>query len=329
MSELRLNNLYTFEKDKRIYYVIKISESIEYTLFYIEKIENYGYIHVNDEIIGKIDINMLKNIISEACFTLSSRNGITPIIISNIIDKQIDLVDSTTLISNIKPIIFDGDINLDDVSTINECIEPPLRKACKQLTEKGIKTIMSSCNSEDVKNRNIKINSYRVGQGFNPPFFIGNGYAWIIIDWESLSEENKYIFVNYNSGKIQMPLSDREYNILEHNCSLDSPKIPISWQMVRFFEVIDGNKFFEDRSDFGKLEQKSEFDSYFDLNRNGLLSYCSLNNISSDYRVVVLRYPIDELTTVGDVEKFFDKFIQQLSNQKTNQNIQVEKITKV
>ena len=99
--------------------------------------------------------------------------------------------------------------------------------------------------------------------------------------------------------------------------------------MVRFFEVIDGNKFFEDRSDFGKLEQKSEFDSYFDLNRNGLLSYCSLNNISSDYRVVVLRYPIDELTTVGDVEKFFDKFIQQLSNQKTNQNIQVEKITKV
>jgi len=320
VSNVILNNSYTFEKDGRMYYVIKISEDIEYTLFYVEKNENYGYIYVNDEIIEKIDVNIIKGLISNACFTLSSKDGITPIIISNIIDKQIDLLDFTTLISDIKPIIFDGDINLDDVSTINECIEPPLKNACKQLNEKGIKTIMSSCNSEDVKNRNVKIDSYRVGKGSNPPFFLGNGYAWIIIDWESLSDENKSIFVDYNSGKKQIPLSEREADILEHNCSLDSPKIPISWQMVRFFEVIDGNKFFENRSNFGKLEQKSEFDAYFDLNKNGLLSYCSLNNISSDYRVVVLRYPIDELTTLGDVEKFFVNFIQQLSNQKTNQN---------
>lgn len=320
MSNVILNNSYTFEKDGRIYYIIKISEDIEYTLFYVEKKENYGYIYVNDEIIEKIDISIIKNIISRACFTLSSRDGITPIIISDIIDKQIDLVDSTTLILDIKPIIFDGDINLDNISTINECIEPPLRNACKQLNEKGIKTIMSSCNSEDVKNRNVKIDSYRVGQGFNPPFFIGNGYAWIIIDWESLTDENKSIFVDYNSGKKKMPLSDRELNILKHNCSLDSPKIPINWQMVRFFEVIDGNKFLEDRSNFGKLVQESEFDIYFDSNKNGLLSYCSLNNIASDYRIVILRYPIDELTTIGDVEKFFANFILQLSNQKTNQN---------
>lgn len=67
---------------------------------------------------------------------------------------------------------------------------------------------MSSCSSEDVKNRNVKIDSYRVGLGCNPPFFIGNSYAWIIIDWKSLNDENKSIFVDYNSGKKQIPLSD-------------------------------------------------------------------------------------------------------------------------
>lgn len=320
MGKINSNISYTFEKDGRLYYAIRISDEIQYTLFYIEKSEKYGYIHVNDEIVDKIDINVIKNLISNACFVLSSRDGITPIIISNVIDRQIDLVDSTTLISSIKPIIFDGDINLDNVSTINECIEPPLKKACKLLNEKGIKTIMSSCNSEDVKNRNVKINFYRVGRGSNPPFFIGNGYAWIIIDWESLSDENKSIFVDYNSGKKQIPLSERETEILEHNCSLDNPKIPINWQMVRFFEVIDENEFSINRSAFGKLEQKSESDIYFDLNRSGLLSNCSLNNVSSNYRIIVLRYPIDELTTVGDVEKFFIKFIQQLLDQKKNQS---------
>lgn len=319
MSNVTINDSYTFEKDGRTYYVIKISEDIEYTLFYVEKNESYGYIYVNDEVVSKIDINIIKKLISNACFILSSRIGITPIIISDIIDKKIDLLDSATLISDIKPIIFDGDINLDDISTINECIEPPLRIACKQLNEKGIKTIMSSCNSEDVKNRNVKIDSYRVGRYSKPPFFIGNGYAWIIIDWESLSNENKSIFVDYNSGKKQMPLTERERNILEHNCSLDSPKIPISWQLVRFFEVVDENKFFMNKDIFGKLEQKSEFDAYFDLHKNGLLSYSSLNNISSDYRIAVLRYPIDELTTIGDVEKFFINFIQQLFDQNKKQ----------
>lgn len=96
------------------------SENIKYNLFYVEKKENYEYIYVNDEIVKKIDINITKGLISDACFILLSRDGITPIITSNIIDSQIDLVDSSTLITSVKPIIFDGDINLDDVSTINE-----------------------------------------------------------------------------------------------------------------------------------------------------------------------------------------------------------------
>lgn len=324
MKTINLNDLGIIEKDGKTYYTIKMANDTEDILFYTEIKENRGYIHVNDSIIEKLDVHLVKQSISNICFVLSSRFGITPIIISNIIDRQIDVADSSTLVSSVDPIQFDGDINLDAISTINECIELPLRKACYFLNEKGIKTIMSSCNSEDVRNRYTKISSYRVGQGYNPPFFIGNGYAWIMIDWESLTEENKSVFVEYNSGKKRFPLSERESKILEHNCHLDDPKIPIHWQMVRFFEVMDANKFAEHRSDFGKLEKESELDAYFDLNRNGLLSYSSLNNIASDYRVVVLRYPIDELTTVGEVESFFVNFALQLFNQKIKSHKKVD-----
>lgn len=305
-----LNKIDWINKDKKTFCTIEDSEGVKHNILHIERKENYGYIYINDDIIEKIDRNLVKIAIQEACFLLSSREWISPIVVSNIVDKQLEVVDSSTLISNIPPIMFDGSINLDEISTINECIEPPLRKACMLLNEKGIKTIMSSCNSNDVKNRNTKIDKYQV-----PPFFIGNGYAWIMLDWESLTEENKKKLIEYNSGKKQFSLSQKEQKLLIHNCTLDNSKIPINWQMVRFFEVINAYEYFTNRNAVGKLEKKSEQDEYFDLNRSGMLSKSSLNNISSDFRVAVVRYPIDELTTIGEVERFFDDFVLQLSNQ--------------
>ena len=56
---------------------------------------------------------------------------------------------------------------------------------------------MSSANLEDAKSADIPEKSGDVLYiGQNTHFSIGNGYAWIMIDWESLSPDNKQKFIN-------------------------------------------------------------------------------------------------------------------------------------
>jgi len=72
---------------------------------------------------------------------------------------------------DIHPII-EGTKNHYNQETLANLVEEPLLKACRNLYSKNIKTLMSSANSEDIK----------------------RGIVEIILDNDSLSEENKKIF---------------------------------------------------------------------------------------------------------------------------------------
>lgn len=110
------------------------------------------------------------------------------------------------LISEIEPIDKVG-INLlkrDNAETvIDQIIELPLRKACKIFLEKGIQTVMSSANKNNILPTGTapteKEDVYGDHQElqFPRPSFedAGRGYAWIMLDFDSLSDENKdYLF---------------------------------------------------------------------------------------------------------------------------------------
>lgn len=68
------------------------------------------------------------------------------------------MIDETedALILDVEPIGFDGQIKLDDMS-LYMCIERPVRENCKALSDKGIMTLISSANANDVKTRYTKI----------------------------------------------------------------------------------------------------------------------------------------------------------------------------
>jgi hypothetical protein len=74
------------------------------------------------------------------------------------------------LITKILP-IEEGGINIEKENDLEDIVEAPLLDACKLLYGKRIETVFSSANQKDIL----------------------DGYAYIVVDLEKLSEENKQI----------------------------------------------------------------------------------------------------------------------------------------
>ena len=84
---------------------------------------------------------------------------------------------------------------IDMESDISELIETPVRKPVKQLYRKNIITVMSSANEINVswQDENGE-DMYLTNSDFDSVIFsFGNGYAYIMLDYDSLSDENKAI----------------------------------------------------------------------------------------------------------------------------------------
>lgn len=92
---------------------------------------------------------------------------------------------------------------------IDEVVELPLRRACKIFAKKGIETLMSSANKKNVlKKGEEPVEKEDIDRknriiGLEPPNFeeAGKGYAWIMISFESLSDENKDLLFELEKRK--------------------------------------------------------------------------------------------------------------------------------
>lgn len=243
----------------------------------------------------------------------AAREGLKPICNSSLIQKFIN-TDSSSLVMDIEPINFDGDIDINDSNALGMCVELPVRNACLELNSLGITTIMSSANKKDVLTRNEKIKSLS-NFGNNEHFNIGNGYAWIMIDWESLSLENKQKLILLNNGTISIELSDKEKQNLFNNCSINNFEVSQK-ELVKFLEVFDYRVFQRDRGQLFNLSVNSDEDAYFQTSRQGYACINSLCNRGINYRVVVLRYPLGLDTSISDVDMYFLALISNLVHQK-------------
>jgi len=84
---------------------------------------------------------------------------------------------------------------------IDNIIEEPLREACKLFRKKGIETVMSSANKNNLTKPGQEPKEKEDVDGkwmFYPsPTFedAGVGYAWIMINFTTLSDKNKDILL--------------------------------------------------------------------------------------------------------------------------------------
>ena len=216
------------------------------------------------------------------------------------------------LISEIKPIdrygqnflIIDKSINV----LIEANIELPLQKACKLFYDKGIETVMSSANKnnllkpgekplekEDVKNQEFFTDRATFEDA-------GKGYAWIMINFDSLSDENKDMLfrleekVDKKGGKIGEKLvwfvqpfrvTNLAYMIKTGQFTKEFVATAVSEQQMELYKDLEVD------------ERLAEFEK----RRIGLMY-----NGRYPLNTVILRMPINEKTTVKEVEEFFVNF---------------------
>lgn len=201
------------------------------------------------------------------------------------------------LVKEVKPIGKVGKKLLENKNTdeiIETIIEKPLQKACKACKEKNIETIMSSANKKNIVRTNkTKINKKdiedAIKQNKMPNIFQGGkGYAWLMINYNTLSDENRKILFD-----LEKELGEDAIWFVKSNFVDAMNAIRKRFKMKLFVEKFD-DKYAEE------FKQKQL-----------LLMY----NNNYPRRNVFIRMPIDENTKIEEVELYFDEIISKLKKQ--------------
>ena len=197
------------------------------------------------------------------------------------------------LIRDIKPI---GDrginfLNIDSAEKmIEKMIELPLRNACKIFNKKGIETVMSSANQNNLLKPTEKSfekeDLLKMQDAESRPSYeiVGKGYAWIMLNFDSLSEENKNWLFSLEERK-----SETGENIGE--------------KAVWFVHPYTLPK---------HLQKSEEFEK-----RHVLLTY---HDGLYPRHSVFLRMPLSENSTVEDVDDYFSKLAESFKEQRKDKN---------
>ena len=177
---------------------------------------------------------------------------------------------------------------------IETIIEKPLQKACKDCKNKNIETVMSSANKKNVlKNKQERVTrtQYKEKERKNilQTFLeAGKGCAWLMINYNTLSDENKEIFFS-----------------LEKEFGEDT----IWFAKSSYIEFL--NLFRK------PLKLKEKVETFDDKYANQFKERQLLMMYNNKYprRCIFIRMPIDKNTKVKDVEKYFDEIISKLVKQ--------------
>lgn len=200
------------------------------------------------------------------------------------------------LVSEIKPIGKVGKNLLENKKAeeiIEIIIEKPLQKACKDCMSKNIETVMSSANKKNIMKTNKRINKIdlieKIKQHKMQTFEqAGKGYAWLMINYNTLSDENREILFS-----LEKELGEEVIWFVKENYT-------------------DSMNLIRKRLKIKPIIQKFD-DKYAEKFKEKQMPLMYNNKYPT--RNVFIRMPIDEKTRVEDVEIYFDKIISRLVKQ--------------
>lgn len=180
---------------------------------------------------------------------------------------------------------------------IDIIIEKPLQKACKICMEKNIETVMSSANCKNI----LKPNESRINkkdvlekaktkllQNFN---VAGKGYAWLMINYNNLSDENRKILFELEDkyGEDCIWFVKSSYNEFKNT-------------IRKVFRLKPLEETFHDK--YAELFEEKQL----------LIMY----NNRYPRRSVFIRMLIDEMTTIKEVEAYYEEILSNLQNNYIN-----------
>lgn len=214
--------------------------------------------------------------------------------------------------------LLDQDSSVD---VIDEIVELPLRKACKIFRDKGIETVMSSANQNNLlkpgEKRIEKEDIEKRSSLFETHTFLeaGCGYAWIMINFRTLSNENKDLLLSLESkgesyGRAiwfvhPFPMDDNiEYSLRTGKYGYDELK-----EILSEDEIPKGIKVDPYSVEFEK--------------RHIVLMYPWIDSPEA----VFLRMPLHDQSTVEEVEAYFASFAKRFFSQIKEKSLEDSKPT--
>lgn len=198
-----------------------------------------------------------------------------------------------------------------DESDIDEIIERPLREAVKDLFRKNIITIMSSANEINVQWLDEDGNNmYQTREDFDATkYSYGEGFAYIILDYDSLSDKNKKTIDNlYNELNSQEEQQIYTKPITTEQSYKGNKRIIYAIHQV---ENPEHAWQIDSENTLGLLTGTGAEASDIDFMRKSNFVYTT----PYTERSVIIRYPVNEETEEEEVEEFFSSICSKLETQ--------------
>ena len=200
---------------------------------------------------------------------------------------------------------------INDETDIDEIIERPLREAVKDLFRKNIITIMSSANEINVQWLDEDGNNmYQTREDFDATkYSYGEGFAYIILDYDSLSDKNKKTIDNlYNELNSQEEQQIYTKPITTEQSYKGNKRIIYAIHQV---ENPEHAWQIDSENTLGLLTGTGAEASDIDFMRKSNFVYTT----PYTERSVIIRYPVNEETEEGEVEEFFSSICSKLETQ--------------
>lgn len=201
---------------------------------------------------------------------------------------------------------------------VDKIIEEPLKKPIKAFYKKGIRTVMSSANKNNIVPKGEKPKNKEDVKG--KYLFLdrgtfedaGVGYAWIMLDFDSLSDENKTMLFR-----------------LEERTDENGNKVgeEAIWFVIEAYGKNQFHFTFAPNGEINGIEKDLEYDEGYLKFKERAIHLVYNNRYPAN--TVILRMPVNENTTVEEVEEYFGKIAELLKSQrvkKVENNIEDEGI---
>ena len=221
---------------------------------------------------------------------------------------------------------IDGDsVTIGSIDDLYKIIEIPLLESCKIFYTLGIRTVMSGCNKHDVLNKNIpRKKDISFKDNIRRDWSFSNGYAWILLDFRSMSSENQEYMLSLcdeNNNSLVDKLPENAQSAFLDLCKLNGVN-PSNKELIEFVTIpqIHGNMLPSKIMEMYELQDNTNprpndpifIDFYSKKHTLFITPYIEHG--------VLLKYPLNDETTVEEVNNYFVELANTFSNQKGKTN---------
>ncbi len=221
--------------------------------------------------------------------------------------------------------IDNDSVEVGSVDDLDKIIELPLLESCKIFYNLGVRTVMSSCNKTDVSSKNIpRRKNFSFYNKVYRDWSFSNGYAWILIDFSSMSSDNqKYLLSLYDDNNYSLveKLPENAKRAFADLCKLNEAT-PSNKELIEFVTIPNIHakmttppmmKMYEEIDNRNPRPDDPIYKEFYSK-KHPLFTTPYIE------RGVLLRYPLNEETTVEEVNKYFVELANSLTPQRDNTN---------